>query len=173
MKKLFISVFTLTLFFGCQSPQSSQDEKSHVSQPMDTVTNGLEEKRVNEIRPKLTQMLTAAETALDAQEFIKEDTMGNHRRRLVLRTDGATWPVVLEVENSAGYSVFYFQNRKLMAVEKPSERFILEQNKMKVWADRNWNPMKSKTTEEWIDQENVLLKEVANYLALFDIKYQY
>jgi hypothetical protein len=101
------------------------------------------------------------------------DSVDNHRRRLILRADGATWPVVLEVENTVGSMIYYFQNRKLIAVEKPSERFILEEDKMKVWTDRNWEPMKNKTTEEWIDQETTLLREVENYLSHFNIKYQY
>ncbi|WP_143959232.1 hypothetical protein [Litoribacter populi] len=172
MNKNFISGLILAVMVGCQAPQTSSEAPIPSNEPMDTVTNGGEERKVSEIKPKLEQMLSAAHSALDAKEQEKQDSLGQ-KEVLVLRSDGENWPVVMEVDRPEGKFVYYFQNQQLLAVDNPRGHFIIEDNKMKVWADQNWKPLTHKSTEEWIDQENQILLEAKNYLATFDINYEY
>jgi len=169
MKSLILYASVVLWATACNPFQESGRE-SDVALQNKGAYNGIQEQRVRETRPKLNEMLTAAEISLDSHEVVLEDSL-HHNAHLTLRSDGPQWPVILEVIGPKGNSTYYFQHQKLIAIETPAQHFILENDKLKVWTNQNWIPYKDKSTEEWLDQESALLLEVENYLAAFDINY--
>lgn len=175
MKRLNLLVLTTFIIYSCESPQSSNTDIQEITS-RETVSNKQEEANIAEIRPQLDQMSSAARTALTKRDISNPTFRSAKVESLHLWSDGDQWPVMLEVnypdnvENSK--AVYYFRDRKLLAVEKTGANFTFKKNKLQVWADGNWQPLKNKTTDQWMDQENYLLDNAKKYLNAFDINYE-
>jgi len=175
MKRLYYLLFSFFVVCACQSPRSS-GELLDEGQQEETVSNLKEEANIKEVQPELKQMASAAEMSLDSREISNPKFSGAKVNSLQLWSDGESWPVILEViypDKSANTkAVYYFRDRKLMAVEKTNANFIFKKEKLQVWADENWQPLKNKTTAQWLDQENYLLNNAKKYLNAFEINYE-
>jgi len=175
MNRLYIILLTSCIIYSCKNPQSTNSD-IYEGKSRETVSNTQEEANIAEIRPQLDQMATAARTALTQREIVKPTLRGVEVESLHLWSDGDQWPVMLEVSypNNADNpkAVYYFRDRKLMAVEKTGANFLFKRNKLQVWADQNWQPLKDKTTDQWMDQENYLLNNAKLYLNAFEINYE-
>lgn len=175
MKRLNLLLFTCCLICACETQQATQNE-NYGGKNRETVSNKQEENNIAEIRPQLAQMSVAARTSLTKKEISNPGIRGVKVESLQLWSDGDQWPVMLEVNYpvNATHSkaVYYFRERKLIAVEKTGANFTFRKNKLQVWADENWQPLKDKTTDQWMDQENYLLNNTRIYLKVFEINYE-
>ncbi|HSJ66355.1 MAG TPA: hypothetical protein VK921_01715 [Anditalea sp.] len=175
MKSIYLIFLSLSLIYSCQTPKSSNIEYNE-AKPRETVSNRQEEVNINEIRPQLNQMAEAARNALDKREINSPTFRGIKVESLVLWSDGDNWPVMLDVtylnNSSNPKATYYFRDSKLLAVEKAYANFTFKNNKLQVWADEKWVPLKDKTTDQWLDQENYLLKNAKKFLNAFDINYE-
>jgi len=175
MKRFCLYLLNIAIICSCQNQPS--DSKEFVEgKSRETVSNTQEETNISEIRPQLAQMSAAAKTALSKKEIDNPSIAGEKVKALHLWSDGDLWPVMLEVRYpdnaNPQKAVYYFRDRKLLAIEKNDANFIFKRNKLQVWADDNWSPLKDKTTDQWLDQENYLLNNAKKYLIAFDINYE-
>jgi len=158
---------------SCQTPKSGTDQ---IYKYEESVSNRREEANIEETKPVLDQMSFAAKEALSSRTISDPGIKGDRVKSLQLWSDGDNWPVLLEVSYQVGSpdpsAIYYFRNRKLLAVEKESANFILKNDKLQVWANQNWEPLKNKTTVQWLDQENYLLNNAKKYLNAFEINYE-
>ena len=175
MNKIYVLFLISCIIFSCQNPPSGTSEIIEVKS-RETVSNTQEEANIAEIRPKLEQMSSAAKTSLDSREILNPTYKGTKVESLHLWSDGAQWPVMLEVNflDNINYpkAVYYFSDRKLIAVEETNAKYAFKRDKLQVWADKNWQPLKDKTTDQWLDQENYLLNNAKKYLNAFEINYE-
>jgi hypothetical protein len=173
MKRLYFILFLFYTLISCQAPRSGTEMMYDYEE---TVSNQKEEANIEEVKPRLELMATAARESLTAREISDPVVKGEKVRSLRLWSDGDSWPVVLEVtypaDGSDPSAVYYFRDRQLLAVEKENANFILKKDKLQVWADQNWEPLKNKSTAQWLDQENYLLNNAKKYLNAFEINYE-
>jgi len=175
MKSFYLLLLISCVIYSCRSPQSANNDINK-GKSRETVSNTQEEANIAEIRPQLSQMSEAAKTALTKREMENITIKGERVKSLHLWSDGDQWPVMLEVTYTGNatpqQAVYYFRERKLLAVEKTDANFTFKKNKLQVWADEKWEPLKDKTTDQWLDQENYLLNNAKKYLNAFDINYE-
>jgi len=175
MKRFYLLFLAIFILAACQENQpedNTLDDESLLA----GVSNKKEEVTIGEIKPRLTVMYEAAKLSLTRREVLNPNLSGVKIEKIVLRSDGDDWPVVMDVHYLDSLTnpktTYYFHHRKLLAVEKPSGNYIFKNDKLQVWTDENWDPLKNKTAEMWLDQENILLKNAKKFLNTFEIKYE-
>ncbi|KEO73540.1 hypothetical protein [Anditalea andensis] len=175
MKKAFYLLLLCFINYSCQNPPTSTADSDEGIQ-RETVSNTHEEANITAIKPRLVQMNSAARSSLDKKQILKPAFKGKEITSLILWADGDQWPVMLEVtytnQTANPKSIYYFEDRKLLAIEEPTANFIFKKNKLQVWADENWHPLKNKTTDQWLDKENIFLDNAKKYLNAFDISFE-
>lgn len=170
-------IYLLVLFFtthACQRPEQRNEvevEEAH----WEPVSNRKEEKYIAEIRPQMSSLKEEYESS-ESREVSRPRISGQKVDKLFLQIDDEEFPAVLEVlyleDEAIPKATYYFQNQKLIAVEKVDAFFLFKNHKLQVWANDQWSPLKNKHAEVWLDQENYLLTNAKKYLEAFDIKFE-